>query len=111
MTPVPMSYQQRQFGASSEKLSPDQLGLFNEAEEVLEEPSPTDTEVKPHTRRSRGRPALPEDLPREDIIYDLDDADKICPRDGAALKVIGEETSEQLEIIPATVKVIRHIQL
>jgi len=105
------SFQQRQFGASSEKLSPDQLGLFNEAEECFEEPAPTGTEVKPHTRRSRGRPALPEDLPREEIIYDLDEADKVCPRDGAALKLIGEESSEQLEIIPATVKVIRHIRL
>ncbi len=103
------SFQQQRFGASSEKLSPDQLGLFNEAEELFEEPTPT--EVKPHTRRSHGRPALPEDLPREEIVYDLDDADKVCPRDGAALKLIGEETSEQLEIIPATVKVIRHIRL
>jgi len=105
------SFQQQRFGASSEKLSPDQLGLFNEAEEQFDEPTPTETEVKPHTRRSRGRPALPEDLPREEIIYDLDEADKVCPHDGAALKLIGEETSEQLEIIPATVKVIRHIRL
>jgi transposase len=105
------SFKQQRFGASSEKLSPDQLGLFNEAEEQFEEAALTETEVKPHTRRSRGRPALPDDLPREEIIYDLDEADKICPRDGAALKLIGEETSEQLEIIPATVKVIRHIRL
>jgi len=33
-------FQQRQFGPSSEKLSPDQLGLFNEAEERFEEPDP-----------------------------------------------------------------------
>lgn len=105
------SFKQQRFGASSEKLSPDQLGLFNEAEECFEEAALPETQVKPHSRRSRGRPALPADLPREEIIYDLDEADKICPRDGAALKLIGEQTSEQLEIIPATVKVIRHIQL
>lgn len=105
------SLRQRQFGARSEKVSPDQLGLFNEAEEFSEAPAPTSTQVRSHTRRSRGRPALPQELPREEIVYDLDEAEKRCPHDGAGLKVIGEETSEQLEIIPATVKVIRHIRL
>ena len=102
---------QSQYGASSEKLSPDQLGLFNEGEEAVESEEPVETEVQGHTRRSRGRPALPEDLPREEIIYDLDDAEKQCPHDGSALEVIGQECSEQLEIIPATVKVLRHVRL
>ena len=99
-------FQQRQFGPSSEKLSPDQLGLFNEAEEQVEEPDPVGAEVRSHMRRSRGRPALPEDLPREEIVYDLSEDEKLCPYDGAALKLIGDERSEQLEIIPATFKVI-----
>ncbi len=102
---------QSQYGASSEKLSPDQLGLFNEAEEAVESEEPVETEVQGHTRRARGRPALPEDLPREEIVYDLDDAEKQCPHDGSALEVIGQECSEQLEIIPATVKVLRHVRL
>ncbi len=55
---------QSQYGASSEKLSPDQLGLFNEAEDAVESEEPVETEVQGHTRRSRGRPALPEELPR-----------------------------------------------
>ena len=63
-------------------------------------------EVRSHMRRSRGRPALPEDLPREEIVYDLSKDEKLCPYDGAALKLIGDERSEQLEIIPATFKVI-----
>jgi transposase len=105
------SLRQSQYGASSEKLSPDQLGLFNEAEETVEVEEPVETEVRSHTRRSRGRSALPEDLPREEIIYDLEDAEKRCPHDGADLEVIGQETSEQLEIIPATVKVLRHVRL
>ena len=41
------------------------------------------------------------------MIHDLGDADKRCAC-GCMLSKIGEETSEQLDVIPATVKVIRH---
>ena len=101
------SLQRKQYGPSSEK-NPDQLGLFNEAEEdAAVEPEPP-TEVPAHKRRRRGRPALPESLPREEIVYDVAEEDRVCPHDGAALKPMGFKTSEQLEIIPAQVKVIVH---
>ena len=101
------SLQRKQYGPSSEK-NPDQLGLFNEAEEgAAAEPEPT-TEVPAHTRKRRGRPALPESLPREEIVYDVAEQDRVCPHDGAVLKPMGFKTSEQLEIIPAQVKVIVH---
>ena len=49
----------------------------------------------PRTRtRAKNEHLSPEDLPREDIIHDLSDTEKICPHDGATLKHIGEETSE-----------------
>lgn len=35
-------------------------------------------------------------------------ADPCCP-EGHALKVIGEEISEQLDIIPTKIQVLRHI--
>ena len=91
-------------------LSAAQLGLFNEAEEIEATEAP-EVAVKPHSRQRRGRPALPPELPREEVIYDLSESDKICPHDGEALERIGEETSEQLDIIPAQVKVIRHVRL
>lgn len=104
------TFQRKIFAASSEQVPADQLGLFNEAEEIIEAPAKeTPVERQPRAAR-RGRPALPAELPREEVIYDLEEADKVCPHDGAALTPIGEETSEQLEIIPAQVKVIRHIQ-
>ena len=105
---------QQRFGSSSEKVSPDQLSLFDEAEASVEEmesiAEATTTEVKSHTRKKGGRAPLPADLPREEIIHDLEESDKVCPHDGTELKAIGEETSEQLDIIPAQVKVIRHIR-
>lgn len=104
---------QRQFGASSEKLSPDQLGLFNEAEAVVEtapDETPTAEEsvtVKAHQRRVQ-RVRIPADIPREIIVHDLPDNEKVCPHDGTSLKEIGSEQHEQLDIIPMQIKAIVH---
>lgn len=104
----------RRFGHTSEKLSPDQLGLFNEAEEVVAESvfeeAPT-TEVKGHIRRRKPRISIPDNFPREEIIYDLPESEKVCPHDGSPLKVIGSDDHEQLDIIPAQIKVLRHKRL
>ena len=107
---------QQRFGRSSEQLNPHQLSLFDEAEHACDddalESAPSDTDsitVKPHRRKKRGRVALPDDLPREERIYDLSAEQRICPHDGTSLKAIGEASSEQLDIVPAQVKVIRHI--
>ncbi len=106
------------FKPSSEKISPDQLGLFNEAEAlVTEEPdalktdSADTTTVKTHERKTRPSVSIPEHYPREEIVHDIFEADKTCPKDGTDLKVIGQEVHEQLDIIPAKIKVIRHVRL
>jgi transposase len=108
----------RQYAARSEKLSADQLPMFDEAEadsaEVPgDETGDTDDqsiEIAAHTRSKRGRKPLPEDLPRVEVVYDLAEAERICPHDGRALKAIGEAVSEQLDIVPAKIQVIRHIR-
>ena len=41
-------------------------------------------------------------MPREEIIYDLSDQEKICPQDGTILNEIGSEDHEQLETDPGT---------
>lgn len=102
------------FGPSSEKTSSDQYGLFNEAEEIEQEIDPeedTVVTVASHTRQKKPRVSIPDNLPREEIIYDLADDQKACPHDGTELKVIGSDDHEQLDIIPAQVKVIRHKRL
>jgi transposase len=45
------------------------------------------------------------------VIHDLPDAEKFCPHDGTALKQMGSETHDQLDIIPATIQVLHHIRL
>ena len=105
--------QQRQFGKSSESSAPNQLGLFNEAEETQEETNKENSEQETITykRNKPKRKPLPKDLPRETVVHDLDEADKVCDCCKSDLHPIGEEKSEKLEFIPAQVKVIEHIRL
>ena len=102
------------YGRKSEKVlpkdGPQPLPLFDMPEpEGLEEEPAEEIQVPGHTRKKRGRKPLPEDLPRVEVVHDIDEKDKTCPC-GCELKKIGEETSEQLDIIPAKVQVIRHIR-
>ena len=102
----------QKFGSSSEKTSADQQQLFNEAEELLDEEnveSQNETVAVPeYKRQKKKRTSIPDDLPRKVIIYDLPDAEKVCPNDGTALNYIGDETHTQVDIIPAQVNAIVH---
>lgn len=104
---------QKRFGASSEQQSIDQLGLFNEGEAIEEEGAESDKNimVQPHQRRRGKRAPLPDILPRIEVIHDLNAADKVCSHDGHALHEIGREVSEQLDVIPAKIQVIRHVRI
>lgn len=103
----------KQFGVSSEKWV-DQMWLFNEAETIADsepgEAEPDTIEVPAHRRKRGGRKALPPELPRIDIVHELPESERICDHDGAELEVIGETTTEQLDIVPAQIRVIRHIR-
>ena len=102
------------FGRTSERHSEAQLGMFNEAEiesDAAETEEESGVEIAAHTRRPRGgRRPLPAWIPRVEIVHDLGDAQKICPADGTALERIGEESAEQLEFIPAQLRVLRHVR-
>lgn len=104
----------QQFAARSEKLNTGQLSLalFNEAEadsiELADEQEGDPIDVPAHTRQRRPRVSLPDNYPRETILYTLPDHEQYCPHDGTSLKAIGTEDHEQLDIIPAQVRVIRH---
>lgn len=99
------------FGRKSEKIQggPQTLPLFDMPEPAEEEETEEGVHIPAHTRKKRGRKPLPESLPRIERIHDIDDADKICAC-GCELSRIGEEISEQLDIIPAKIQVIRHIR-
>jgi transposase len=106
------------FAAKSEVRGGEQNDLFfNEAEALSAQSAPaqeeTDAEqgasnVAAHQRAKRGRKPLDPALPRHVVRHELSEAERICPHDGALLTQIGVEASEQLDIIPQQVRVIRH---
>jgi len=102
----------RRYAASSEKISPDQVLMFDEAETDVEVALDTDDEilVPAHKRKKRGRKPLPDNLPRVDVVHEIPESERHCPHDGALLTEINEVISEQLDIIPAKIRVIRHIR-
>ena len=103
------------FGARSEKYIDDnhpQGRLFDEAR-PLEDPSEIEAaeatiSVPAPIRKKPGRKPLPNDLPRIEVIHDLNDDEKKCTC-GCALTCIGDERSEQLDIVPAKIQVLVHV--
>jgi len=109
------AFMRKLFAAKSEARGSEQKDLlFNEIEALAPAPvppevAPEDTvEVPAHRRAKRGRKPLDAALPREVIRHELSEAERICPNDGARFEEIGVEASEQLDIVPAQVRVIRH---
>ena len=98
------------FGSKSERFEVDSSQLiFNEIEESAKLPAPPDTEVVTYTRRKQGkgkRRPMPENLPREEVVIDLSEAEKVCPHDGTRLECIGEVVTEKLKTVPAVTTVI-----
>ena len=99
----------QQFGASSEA-HPAQGDLFNEAEVIIEAVEVSDTETIEYTRSKPKRQPLPKDLPREVIVHDVAEDDKQCNCCGETMHCFGMDKSEQLEFIPASIKVIEHVR-
>jgi transposase len=106
----------RIFGRRSERYSPEeqkQSGLFDEADgqqaATPQEATQAVIPVAAHSRAKPGRRPLPADLPREEVVHDIPEEEKRCSC-GQPLVRIDEEASEKLDIIPAQLKVIRHIR-
>ena len=115
-------YRRMIFGRKSEKLTREleqlelrleELETTQAAEQVAQDaaeaqqPNSPKSDSKPRSSRPRRKP-LPEDLPRE-VIMHMPEHD-CCPCCGGQLRQFGEDVSEQLERIPATYKVIRHVR-
>ena len=114
----------RQFGVSSEQLS-GQARLFDEAEVLaqssteVDDTAPIPAEVNmpadqgktaPGVKPGRGkRSPLPATLDRVDVIHDVPEDQRTCPC-GTPMIDIGQDVSEQLDIVPMQVRVLRHIR-
>jgi transposase len=105
------------FGRKSEKLTGEleqlefrleELETAQAVEDVAEAAQPPATLAASKRRSRPARKPLPEDLPRE-VVTHLP-PHNCCPDCGGSLRQFGEDVSEQLERIPATFKVIRHVR-
>jgi len=104
--------QQRKYARSSES-NVLQLELqFDEADSVPTEELPKEEDnpiTVTYTRNKPKRRPLPDNLPREVIEHDVPEHEKQCAC-GCVKQRIGEEITEQLDVIPAQIKVIQHIR-
>jgi transposase len=106
----------KQFGVSSEQ---GQGRLFDEAEvlaaetteaqDVVPIPAETSAAGKPEIKARGKRAPLPVELPRVDIVHDVPEAERTCPC-GTPMVVIGQQVSEQLDIVPMQIRVLRHVR-
>ncbi len=117
---VVRQYQKMLFGQSSEKTkyaaeeqNGDQISLFNEAEvesnPKAEEPK---TLVGGHSRKpKRTHGEMAKDLLVEEIVHTLPEADRICPKCGDTLNLIGQtKVRDELIFEPAKYYIKRHMQ-
>ncbi|MGO2204470.1 IS66 family transposase [Pseudomonas helleri] len=104
---------QRLFARKSEQTvdpATPQMALFNEAEHEGEPATETsEEEVVAPTKRRGKRKKLPADLPRIEVIHELPEHELTCVC-GCRKHAIGEEVSEQLEIVPMQIRVIKHVR-
>lgn len=99
-----------QFGRKSEKIDRKIELIETRLEDLIaEEGEAEERQSVPAVARQKSvRQPLPEHLPREERV--LEPAEQECPECGGNLKPLGEDVSEQLEIIDAAFKVIRHVR-
>ena len=104
----------KKYGKPSDKVPPEQLSLFDEPEpdeidEAIDNNPQDAINIKSHTRNSNKSKPLPKDLPRERLVIDIDASQKQCSC-GCELQMIGEESSEKLDITPAQVRVLEVVR-
>ena len=105
--------QRMQFGRRSEQRDPDQMQLGLEDQEQAEgedeaaedaRSSDAERQTRQRSKPKRNRGHLPKHLPRIERI--IEPEAKTCPCCAGRMHVIGEDKSEQLDIIPAKLQVI-----
>ena len=103
------------YGKSSEKSQdPNQLNIFNEAEVTADPnaPEPEKTQVEGYARKKKStRKESYAGLPIKEVVCHLPEEDQLCPLCGEQMKLVGKRfIREELQIIPAQVKLVHYYQ-
>ncbi|MBE0339743.1 hypothetical protein E4V51_18960 [Paenibacillus sp. 28ISP30-2] len=108
--------QHKRFGTSSEKTPPNKLEMnqFNEAEVLAtlasEEPQ-TETITYIRKKWTDSREAKLEQFPVDTLHYELPEEEQVCACCGGELHPMSTETRNEITVIPAEVRVLRHVRL
>ena len=115
----------QRYGQKRERLNENQLFLFAaqivalsqraHATTAVPETSPAESASRAasgekKTHPGHGRNPLPAALERRRVVFDLDPAQRQCPHCQAPMQKIGEDVSERLEFIPASLQVIEEVR-
>ena len=112
------------YGQSRERIDENQLFLFaaqiiagsRRASAALSSEEDSSPRADRHEkkekseRRGHGRRPLPESLERRRVVFDLDESQRQCQHCHTPMQKIGEDVSERLEFIPASLLVIEEVR-
>ncbi len=98
------------YGQKRERVDENQLFLFavelaSLGQDAPPEPKSASAAPRP-TPPGHGRQRLPKSLERRRVVYDVPAEQRQCPECHSELRHIGEEVSERLEYVPASLHVI-----
>jgi transposase len=106
------------YGPKAERFDPNQPWLIPEmapaaaATAEASDAPPRDDEATPTKakRPGHGRQPLPAELPRQREEHTLTEAERVCPCCQAVCQKFGEDVSEQLDYLPASLFVRQHVR-
>jgi transposase len=96
------------FGQKSEKIDPAQMVLF--AQQILAQAPVPPPAPAPASRPGHGRKRLPRNLPRKTVVIDVPPEQRKCKCCGKEMTKIGQETSEQIEWVPASACILETVR-
>jgi len=106
------------FGSRREKVNPNQMRLFEEGAQLLEqlerqaeaESDRSTARNEGKKRRKHGRKPFADHLERKTIELDVPEADRCCGDCGCEMKLIGQEVTERGHMQPARLVVHRYVR-
>ncbi|MGE5606637.1 MAG: IS66 family transposase [Bacteroidota bacterium] len=104
---------QREFGRSSEKSAPEQLGIFNEVEVEARPDAPEQATIEINYTRRKAKETKEEKLknvPLETIEYRLPEEEQVCSCCGGPLHEMSTEERIEIEYAPPKISGIKHIR-
>lgn len=105
------------YGPRSEKIDANQLLLFGQSVLPLTDAQPASPQMPGEVPANRprkqghGRRVIPADLPRQTVVHDVPEDQKTCTDCDSPKVKVSQIVTEQLELIPPKLYVVRHVQL